>query len=58
MQTLAELFSNWVYRYLFFVATFTFETYNTFNFSEECIITTTAYVYTWVDVCTALTVKD
>nr|DAD60579.1 MAG TPA: nonstructural protein [Caudoviricetes sp.] len=41
---------------MFLIATFTFETYYAFNFSEQSIVSTTSNVYTWIDVCTTLTV--
>ena len=53
-----KLFSDWVNRNLFLIATFAFEAYYAFNFSEQSIVSTTSNVHTWVDVSTALTVKD
>ena len=58
VKSISDLFRDWVNRYLFLIATFTFEAYNAFYFSVKSVISTTTYVSSWVDFCTTLAVKD
>lgn len=52
------LFSCRVDRNLLSIPSLSLEPYDTVNESEQCIITAASYVDTWMDLRTALSVKD
>src|SRR3954452_23127405 len=50
--------SCWINADFFTVTTKTFEFYNAVDFRKKSVVASTAYVFTWINLCTALTVKD